>query len=104
MVAREVIINPDNHNIERTDIPMNEQGITHNNCIIEDDVCIGARTILLVTVGELHIHRGAVIAAGAVVTKDVPPYAIVGGVTARIIKYRNEENSSEDINHPGCDR
>ena len=36
----------------------------------------------------VHIGQGAVIAAGSVVTKDIPPYAIVGGVPAKIIKYR----------------
>ena len=53
--------------------------------VIEDDVWVGTGAILLkgVTVG-----RGAVIAAGALVTRDVPPYAIVGGVPAKVIKMR----------------
>lgn len=53
--------------------------------VIEDDVWAGANVTILkgVTIG-----RGAVIAAGAVVTKSCPPYSIVGGVPARIIKYR----------------
>lgn len=52
---------------------------------IGNDVCIGANTIILpgVTVGD-----GAIIGAGAVVTNDVPPYAIVGGVPAKVLKYR----------------
>ena len=55
---------------------------------IGNDVWIGTRATLLegITIGD-----GAVVAAGAVVTKDVPPYAIVGGVPARIIKYRFDE-------------
>lgn len=53
--------------------------------IIDDDVWIGARSIIL---SGVHIGQGAVVAAGAVVSHDVPPYAIVGGVPAKIIKYR----------------
>jgi acetyltransferase-like isoleucine patch superfamily enzyme len=52
--------------------------------VIEDDVWIGANAVLLgVTIG-----RGAIIGAGSIVVKDVPPYAIVGGNPAKIIKYR----------------
>lgn len=55
---------------------------------VEDDVWIGLGATIL---SGVHIGQGAVIAAGAVVTKDVPPYAIVGGNPARIIKYRFPE-------------
>lgn len=57
---------------------------------IGNDVWIGERVFL---VGGLHIGDGAVILAGAVVTKDVPPYAIVGGVPAKVMRYRYDEET-----------
>ena len=53
--------------------------------IVDDDVWIGYGATIM---SGVHIGQGAVVAAGAVVTKDVPPYAIVGGVPAKVIKYR----------------
>lgn len=53
--------------------------------VIEDDVWIGARATIL---RGVHVRRGAVVAAGAVVTKSVPPYSIVGGNPARVIRFR----------------
>ncbi|MFJ7735973.1 CatB-related O-acetyltransferase [Lysinibacillus sp. NPDC097287] len=55
---------------------------------IGNDVWIGANVVILPGVS---IHDGAIIAAGAIVTKDVPPYAIVGGVPAKLIRYRFNE-------------
>ena len=62
--------------------------------VIGNDVWIGSYTRIMegVTIGD-----GAVVAAGAIVTKDVPPYAIVGGVPARIIKYRFNEETIQKL-------
>lgn len=57
--------------------------------VVEDDVWIGENALIC---SGVTIRQGAVVAAGAVVTKDVEPYAIVGGNPARLIKYRLDEN------------
>lgn len=57
----------------------------YKRVIVGNDVWIGARAMIM---GGVKIGDGAVVGAGAVVTKDVPPYAVVGGVPAKIIKYR----------------
>ena len=85
MMGPDVTILSQTHNIERTDIPMGKQGMREAEVSIGNDVWIGMRSIIMPGV---KIGDGAVIGAGAVVTKDVPDYAIVGGVPARIIKYR----------------
>lgn len=86
MMGPEVMIFTSNHEISRTDIPMNVQGFTTpRKVIIGNDVWIGARCIILPGV---NIGDGAILAAGAVVAKDVPPFAIVGGVPAKVLKYR----------------
>lgn len=86
MMGPNVSMYPTNHAFDRTDIPMDQQGFTPEKPIkIGNDVWIGANSIILsgVTVGN-----GVIIGAGAVVTKDVPDYAIVGGNPAKVIKYR----------------
>ena len=55
--------------------------------IIGEDVWIGTRSVILCGV---KIGNHSIVAAGAVVTKDVPEYAIVGGIPATIIRYRNK--------------
>lgn len=62
-----------------------DEATSKGRIIIEDDVWIGTNVLVL---SGVHIGRGAIIAAGAVVSKDIPPYSIVAGVPAKIIKYR----------------
>lgn len=64
------------------------ESFSKGNIIIEDDVWIGYGATIM---SGVHIGRGAVIAAGALVTKDVAPYAIVGGIPAKVIKFRFKE-------------
>ncbi len=61
------------------------EALSKGDIVVEDDVWIGYGATVL---SGVHIGQGAVVAAGSVVTKDVPPYAIVGGVPAKVLKYR----------------
>ncbi len=86
MMGRECFIYTYNHETSRTDIPMQEQGKSVEKAVcIGDDVWIGSRVTILpgVTIGN-----GAIIGASSVVTKHVPPYAVVCGNPAKVVKYR----------------
>lgn len=86
MIAQDLFIVANNHNFFRTDIPMLlQESPAHEQTIIEDDVWIGARVII--NPGK-HISKGAIIGAGALVTKDIHEYEIWGGVPAKFIKSR----------------
>lgn len=89
MMGPEVYIYTRNHEHSRTDIPMIEQGFEkERQVIIEDDCWIGSRVTILPGV---HIGEGAIIGASSVVTKDIPPYTIVGGNPAKILKERKSK-------------
>lgn len=86
MMGPDVVIFAQNHRYDRLDTPMMFQGfVDYNPVVIEDDVWIGARVVIL---PGIKIGTGAIIGAASIVTKDVPPYAIVAGNPARIIKMR----------------
>lgn len=65
--------------------PMNLQPYVEGDVVVGDDVWIGANAVILAGV---RIGEGSVVAAGAVVTQDVPPYSVVGGIPARVLKVR----------------
>ena len=65
--------------------PIMKQGVKREFVKIEDDCWIAANTVILAGV---TIGKGSVIAAGSVVNKDVPPYSVVAGVPAKVIKSR----------------
>lgn len=88
MMAEDVLIYNYNHKYDDITIPMNKQGRgKKSNLTINDDVWVGARVIVLPSVD--HIGKGVIIGAGAVITKNIPDYAIVGGNPAKVLKYRN---------------
>ena len=82
-LAQGITVTALNHNFEDPNKRIDEQGISTTPVTIEDDVWIGANAVVLpgVTIGN---H--SVVAAGAVVTKDVPPHSLVAGVPAKVIK------------------
>ena len=86
MIGPNAVIVSSDHDHMQTDRLMVFQDHVMAPVFIEDDVWIGGNVVVC---GGVRIGKGAVIAAGAVVTKDVPQMAIVGGVPARIIRSRN---------------
>jgi maltose O-acetyltransferase len=91
MMGSEVTIITNKYNYSDLTKPMRVQGLSPpRSVVIEDDVWIGVHAIIL---PGRRIGRGAIIGAGSLVTKDVPPYAIVGGNPAKILKYRTSSAS-----------
>jgi len=82
-LAQGITVTALNHNFEDKTKRIDEQGISTNPVVIGDDVWIGANAVILpgVTIG-----KHCVVAAGAVVTKDVPDYSLVAGVPAKVIR------------------
>ena len=82
-LAQGITVTALNHNFIDTTLRIDEQGISTNPVVIGDDVWIGANAVILpgVTIG-----RHVVVAAGAVVTKDVPDNCVVGGIPAKVLK------------------
>ena len=82
-LAQGITVTALNHNFSDPSLRIDEQGVSTKAVVIGDDVWIGANAVILpgVTIGS-HV----VVAAGAVVTKDVPANTLVGGVPAKVIK------------------
>jgi maltose O-acetyltransferase len=96
MMGHDVMIIGTSHEFSRTDIPMMEQGFQQDKGIkIGDDVWIGARVIILPGVS---IGSGVIIGAGAVVTKDIPDWAIAVGNPARVVRYRRPGDQTDEHN------
>ena len=82
-LAQGITVTALNHNFEDSEKRIDEQGVCTTPVVIEDDVWIGANAVILPGV---RVGTHSVVAAGAVVTKEVPPHSIVAGIPAKIIK------------------
>lgn len=78
----------------RSKFLMERAGLSKGNINVGDDVWIGFRSLIL---SGVTIGRGAIIAAGAVVVSDIPPYAIAGGCPAKVIKYRFQKKVIDQL-------
>ena len=79
------VLRASNHSFDNPDIPFQQQGHVYGEIIIEDDVWIASNCVIT---PNTRIGKGSIIGAGSVVTKDVEPYSIMGGVPAKMIRKR----------------
>jgi acetyltransferase-like isoleucine patch superfamily enzyme len=80
-----VTLTAENHVFADLSRRIDEQGVSHQGIVIEDDCWIGGRASIL---DGVRVGRGSVIGAGAVVTRDIPPYSVAAGVPAHVIRSR----------------
>ncbi|CAN5559131.1 acyltransferase [soil metagenome] len=96
ILAQHVVISGLNHGYQDIHTPIKNQPCTTAEVVIEDDCWIGANSVI--TAG-IRIGKHAVVAAGSIITKDVPPYSIVGGNPAKIIKQYNVSTKEWERSH-----
>lgn len=82
-LAQNIVVSGLNHNFEDIHTLIVKQGVSTKKVVIADDVWIGANSVI---VAGVSIGNHSIIAAGSIVTKDVPPYCVVGGNPARVLK------------------
>ena len=87
LIGPNTVLRASNHVYSDTDVPINMQGHTAGRIELEEDVWISSNVVIA---GDVHVGRGAVLAAGAVVTKDVEAFTVVGGVPAKVIRTRRK--------------
>ena len=91
-LSHNVSLISENHRYSNPSQPIKNQGYFGGPIVVEDDVWIGANAVIMPSV---KVGKGAIIGANAVVTRNVKPYAIVGGVPAKFIKYRFSKEKIE---------
>jgi acetyltransferase-like isoleucine patch superfamily enzyme len=90
-LAQNIVLSGLNHNYEDVTIPIHVQGVYTSPIVIEDETWIGANVVV---VAGVIIGKHSIVAAGSVVTKNVPEYSVVGGNPARILKQYNHETKT----------
>jgi len=93
IIAQYVVMSGLNHDYESIDVPISAQPINKRQITIDDDCWIGANVVIT---SGVKIGKHCVIAAGSIVTRDVPPFSIAAGNPARIIKRYNPEKKMWD--------
>lgn len=90
IMGQYISFHSENHIFDRTDVTIRSQGVTRTGIVIEDDCWVGAKATFL---DGCHVGRGCVVAAGSVVRGKIPPYSVIGGVPARVLRSRLAEES-----------
>jgi len=85
IMGQHIAFHAENHDYERVDIPIKQQGTRRKGIVIEDDCWVGSNTTFL---DGAHVGRGCVIAAGSLVRGEIPSYSIVVGAPARVLRSR----------------
>jgi acetyltransferase-like isoleucine patch superfamily enzyme len=88
-LAQNITLSGLNHNYEDISLPIHEQGVSTSPIIIEDETWIGANVVV---VAGVTIGKHSIVAAGSIVTKNIPPYSVAVGNPARVIKTYNPES------------
>jgi acetyltransferase-like isoleucine patch superfamily enzyme len=92
IMGQHVSFHAENHQYDRLDVPIREQGTSRQGIVIEDDCWVGSNVTFL---DGCHVGRGCVIAAGTIVRGEIPEYSVVAGVPGRVIKSRKQQTLAQ---------
>ena len=90
-LAQNITLSGLNHNYEDVSLPIHVQGVSTAQIVIEDETWIGANVVV---VAGVTIGKHSIVAAGSIITKDIPPYSVVVGNPARVLKQYNHETKT----------